>query len=282
MAQNSAAKADGPQQEEPTQAPGTALATMDYGTDAGAGMENVTADELAIPFFRMLQGLSPQVNPAEAKYIEGAKQGEILNTATGEHFPVMDFVAVHRDHNFGEYTPREQGGGFIGIKAPDDPEVLSLRAKQGKFGKLITARDTHLVETFSLFGIAVIGGRASRGVISFASTAIKAYTGFITQVSGIEYPNSKGDLQRPPLWAHRWRISSKPDKNKKGSFFSWKIEPAEPRVDGQFPFIKSRMNPDAGLYIAGKEFYEMIKAGKVTVKREDAAVDEDADKDIPF
>ena len=47
---------------------------------AGEGLEEVTAEDLAIPFLRVLAQLSPQVNKRDGAYVDGAEAGMIYNT----------------------------------------------------------------------------------------------------------------------------------------------------------------------------------------------------------
>ena len=47
-----------------------------FGDDA-KGFDNMTQEDLALPFVRILGQLSPQVTDGDAKYIEGAKPGMI-------------------------------------------------------------------------------------------------------------------------------------------------------------------------------------------------------------
>ena len=55
-----------------------------FGDDVSKGFENMTQDDMALPFVRILGKLSPQVTDGDAKYIEGAKPGNIYNTVTSE------------------------------------------------------------------------------------------------------------------------------------------------------------------------------------------------------
>ena len=54
-----------------------------FGDDA-KGFDNMTQEDLALPFVRILGQLSPQVTQGDAKYIESAKPGMIYNTVTNE------------------------------------------------------------------------------------------------------------------------------------------------------------------------------------------------------
>ena len=50
----------------------------------GVGFSEVTTEDLAIPFLRVLAQLSPQVNKRDGAYIEGAEAGMIYNTVMNE------------------------------------------------------------------------------------------------------------------------------------------------------------------------------------------------------
>ena len=52
---------------------------------AGQGMENITAEDMQIPFMRILQPLSPQLIKTDSKFIKGASAGDIFNTVTGQY-----------------------------------------------------------------------------------------------------------------------------------------------------------------------------------------------------
>ena len=51
---------------------------------AGEGMDSIGADDMQIPFLRIIQTTSPQLNKQESVYIKGASGGDLFNTVTGE------------------------------------------------------------------------------------------------------------------------------------------------------------------------------------------------------
>ena len=61
-----------------------ALAVNMFEADANQGAENMSQDDMALPFLKVLGQLSPEVNKVHAKYIEGAEPGMILNTVSGQ------------------------------------------------------------------------------------------------------------------------------------------------------------------------------------------------------
>ena len=52
------------------------------------------SSEMQIPFIRVLQALSPQLNKKKAEYIEGASQGDMFNTVTNEHWSGEEGITV--------------------------------------------------------------------------------------------------------------------------------------------------------------------------------------------
>ena len=59
-----------------------ALAVNMFEADADKGSQNMTQEDLALPFLKVLGQLSPEVNKRDGKYVEGAEPGMILNTVT--------------------------------------------------------------------------------------------------------------------------------------------------------------------------------------------------------
>ena len=63
-----------------------ALAVNMFEADADKGSQNMTQEDLALPFLKVLGQLSPEVNKRDGKYVEGAEPGMIINTVTNEVF----------------------------------------------------------------------------------------------------------------------------------------------------------------------------------------------------
>ena len=74
----------------------------------------------------MIQALSPQIKKSDPAYIDGASQGDIFNTVTGQHWDGEEGVTVipcYQETKYLKFKPREQGGGFMGELAKDDPDI---------------------------------------------------------------------------------------------------------------------------------------------------------------
>lgn len=88
---------------------------------AGKGVEHLTKNDLLMPRLALAQGLSPQIIPTKAEYIEGLHIGEAFNKVTGKIYGTgpWDIVIVRADPpRWVEFFPREEGGG---VKDPNVP-----------------------------------------------------------------------------------------------------------------------------------------------------------------
>ena len=78
------------------------------------GFENMTQEDMALPFVRILGQLSPQVTDGDAKYIEGAKPGMIYNTVTSELYDGKKGIKVipcYYKKDYPEWSDRGDGPG---------------------------------------------------------------------------------------------------------------------------------------------------------------------------
>jgi hypothetical protein len=284
-----AAKQAQPEQPEPQPEPrqaqqGAALAQTGkggtladaslYADYAGHGVEDVRKEEMLIPILRILQPLSPQCEEGNAKFIPDAKPGMIYNTATGQLFSRdgFDFIICYRDHNFIEYVPRDNGGGFVGIHDPSDEFIAQLRDAQGEFGKLKldpeNEASNEIIETYYFYGIAsprlddegnpVEDWDPIRAVIPYASTQIKKYRGMMTTINGIRL-RIPGKPEVPfPIFAHVWQFGTQPERNKKGSFFGWRTA-----LRGGSS-MSARLAPSDPRFIDAAGFHKLLTSGAVS------------------
>ena len=97
-----------------------------FGDDA-KGFDNMTQDDLALPFVRILGQLSPQVTMGDAKYIESAKPGMIYNTVTSELYDGKKGIKVipcYYKKDYPEWSDRGDGPGApVAVHMPNSPVI---------------------------------------------------------------------------------------------------------------------------------------------------------------
>lgn len=260
------------------------LQVYDFGEDEAKGIDNVTAEEYRLPFFRVLDPKSPQVAPPENGGIkrvddQESRPGDIYITTTKTVIPGgkkgFVWVPVYRHEDFIEWIPRDPktgtGGGFVGIHAPSDALIGDLRKAQGKFGKLKMASGNEIAQTYSVYGLMapyIIGSEFEfdfenmmPGIIAYASTQISKYNSFVGKYMNMKYANPKNpkELRLPPVWAHRWHCGTQMDPPKAGNtWYGWTIG-LERNKDYSEKDKREAINlPGSPLYLAGKQMYEMI------------------------
>ncbi len=238
---------------------GTALAELAaYAEFSGSGFENQTSEDYSIPFVTILQALSPQLLPEAGN--DHLKQGMIFNTVTGDYYKGGDgiaFIPATTQHEFIEFKPRDQGGGFVGRHAIDSEMVAHAKDASTEFGKYKTPDGNDLIETFAVYGIAIgADGMPVTCVVAFSGSKIKKYKGWMTKAKTCQIPLP--DLRRipAPLWAHRYRLKVVPEKNNKGSFFNWAIEFDATNAAG------ARLLPNDSLAVEARDLIALVNTGK--------------------
>lgn len=256
------------------------VAIVDFGDHAGAGMENVGTEDMAMPFLGLLQDLSDEVKKKNEKYIEGAEPGMLFNTVTRELLgEEVFFVPAYRDHQYVEWVPRDQGGGYVDSHDPTSPEVLEAKAASQSFGK-IKIGNNDLIETFYLYGFQIDGAAGKESVcpmvVAFTSSKIKVYKRIMTQIRTL-----KG-FKNPPLYAFRLRIGSVGEQNKvKQDYHNFTVTPAEGDITSSMNLPGSDFE---GLLEEGKQLLLAVKSGVARAATESLATEGGAagDGDEPF
>jgi hypothetical protein len=246
----------------------TALApVIDYGTDIGAGLDDVGRDEAGIPFLKILQAQSPEVIGPDGK-IAGAAAGIFLNTGTAELLESVTIVPAMRQHVFVEWRPRKQGGGIVRVHQPGSDIVMAAIEASTKFGKYKTESGNDLVETFYVYAV-VLSNDVPSGfvVVPFSSSGIKHYKKkFINRIRYCLVDDGQGAKRNPPMFAHRVTLTTAQESNDDGTWSNYVITFA---VDNNVQ--QSLMAPDHAGYISGKELKALVDGGEVKADLSKAA-----------
>jgi len=80
----------------------------------GLGNENVDSAAITIPRLDIIQSLSPQKQKSSPKYIQGAEEGKIFDSVSGELYDNVFLVNLAYETNYAVFKDRKLGGGFEG------------------------------------------------------------------------------------------------------------------------------------------------------------------------
>lgn len=259
----------------------TAVANYDYGDDAGAGFENQTRDDIAMPFLIVLQSNSPVVAD---QTVEGARAGMLFNTVTEEVCTEQTFIPACTRHVFVEWVPRDKDGGYVGEHDINDPLVAKAKAESEDGYTLVLENGNVLVETFYVYGV-LTEGTDSLGFVTMAfdSTKIKVYKKFNTRLQTymVKVPGAGGQVRKvkPPMFAHHCMMTTTKETNTKGSWYNPVIAAADEDI------ASSLLKPEDPRYQAAAECRELVNSGIATpaydtVNRDQATHSDD--DDTPF
>ncbi len=225
-----------------------------FGDDLQKGFENMTQEDMALPFVRILGQLSPQVTDGDAKYIEGAKPGMIYNTVTSECFDGKKGIKVipcYYKKDFPEWSDRGDGPGApVAVHLPNSP-VIQTGKRDGS--KIRLPNGNYLENTANHFVI-VLGKSPQSALISMKATQLKISRKWNSMMMGIKLQGKNG-LFTPPTYSHIYNLKTVQMSNDKGTWFGWDV---------------SKVGPieDKSVYESAKSFAEKVGKGAVQVKPE--------------
>lgn len=83
--------------------------------------EHLSQEELELPFLRVAQKGSPQVDDGKPEYIDGLKPGQYFSTVSGTNFGDTLKVQVHGYfHNYTIWKGEKGNGDFSGVMTPEE------------------------------------------------------------------------------------------------------------------------------------------------------------------
>ena len=230
-----------------------ALAVNMFEADANQGAQNISQEDLALPFLKVLGQLSPEVNKRDGKYVEGAEPGMILNTVTNEIFDGtkgIDVLPVFYERKYVEWQDRGEGKGAP-VAIHDASSDIMSQTTRDKSYKDRLPNGNYLENTANHY-VVVLGKSPQTAWISMKATQLKISRKWNSIMMGIKLQGKNG-LFTPPTYSHIYNLKTVQMANDKGTWFGWEV---------------SKVGPvsDQGVYGIAKSFAEQVGKGAVEVK----------------
>ena len=227
-----------------------ALAVNIFEADANKGSQNISQEDLALPFLKVLGQLSPEVNERDGKYVEGAKPGRIINTVTNELYDQINVLPVFYKRQYIEWQDRGASTGAPVAIHEADSEILS-QTTRGKDYKDRLPNGNYLENTANHFVI-LMGSSPTTALISMKATQLKVSRKWNSMMMGIKLQGKNG-LFTPPTYSHIYSLKTVQMSNDKGTWFGWDV---------------SKVGPveDRATYDIAKNFAETVGKGEVQAK----------------
>ena len=221
--------------------------------DAAKGLGNISQEDLALPFLKILGQLSPEVNKRDGKYVEGAEPGMIFNSVSGELYDGVkgiDVIPCFYKLEYIEWKDRGEGLGAP-IAIYDSSSDIMSKTKPDANYKDRLPNGNYIEKTASHFVI-IMGDNPSTALISMKSTQLKISRKWNSMMSGIKMKGANG-MFTPASFSHIYKLKTTQMSNDKGTWFGWEVSKVGPVTD-------------KGLYDQAKSFSENISKGSVKAK----------------
>jgi len=242
-----------------------AVATTMFEADANAGSQNISQEDLALPFLKVLGQLSPEINTRDAKYIKGTQPGMILNTVTGEYYDGekgIQVLPVFYKRQYIEWQDRGESMGAPVAIHEVNSDLLS-KVTRDKSNKDRLPNGNYLENTASHF-VVLLGKTPTTALISMKATQLKVSRKWNSIMMGIKMQGKNG-LFTPPTYSHIYKLKTVQMSNDKGTWFGWDV---------------SKVGPieDKSVYGIAKNFAERVSKGEVQAKHGT----EEPKTDVPY
>ena len=230
-----------------------ALSTNLFEADANKGSQNMTQEDLALPFLKVLGQLSPEVNKRDGKYVEGAEPGMILNTVTNEIYDGakgINVLPVFYERKYVEWQDRGEGKGAPVAIHDASSDIMSQTTRDKSFKDRLP--NGNYLENTANHYVVVLGDLPQTALISMKATQLKISRKWNSIMMGIKL-NGKNGLFTPPTYSHIYNLKTVQMSNDKGTWFGWEV---------------SKVGPvqDQGVYQVAKSFADKVGKGAVEVK----------------
>ena len=234
-----------------------ALQTNLFEADANQGAQNISQEDLALPFLKVLGQLSPEVNKRDGKYVEGAEPGKIINTVTNELYDTLNVVPCHYKRQYIEWQDRGTSSGAPVAIHEADSDIIS-QTTRGKDYKDRLPNGNYLDNTAQHFVLAV-GSTPQTALISMKGTQLKVSRKWNSMMMGIKMQGKNG-LFTPPTYSHIYNLKTVQMSNDKGTWFGWDVTKVGPVSD-------------KNIYDMAKSFAVSVGKGEVEAKHGNGEAD---------
>ena len=223
-----------------------ALATLDFVSDSGMGLENVDKGDLALPFLKLLQSGSDETKKKHAKYVEGAEAGMFYNTVTKKLYSGekgIEVIPVFYKMTYPEWAPFEKREGRP-IHNDRGPGVMS-KVTQNDRNKDMLDNGNEIIKTANHF-VVINGERPEKALMTMKSTQLKVSRQWNSLMENeVEVDPKSGKSLQAPTFSRIYKLNSVENT---GSF-TW---------HGYNVSMIKKVD-DAGLYQMARDFYNSLK-----------------------
>jgi len=215
--------------------------------DAGAGLEKVNNESIALPILKLLQNGSGEAKKMNANYIEGAEPGMFLNTVTKKLYDGAKGITVvpcHYKLEYQEWSDFGTGQGRPENIYLDDSDILSKTSKD-QMGKDRLPNGNYILTVGQHFVlIAGEDGGTETALVSMSSSQGKVSRKWNSMMLSITMQGKNGPYT-PASYSHMYKLSSILNTGKGLEWYGYAVQKIGPVED-------------VAVYERAKQFYNSL------------------------
>jgi hypothetical protein len=194
---------------------------------AGEGLEGTDQEAFATPFLSILQSGSPQVKRTDAKCIEGAVEGQLMNTVSFELFDGekgITIIPCAYRRAYVEWIVRENGGGYVGEYLPgEQPEIEVDEKNRDIIVNTGEGHDGHELKDTRYHYILVVreNGSVEPMIVGMSRTQLKPSKSLMYMIAKNVWPDQIERTSTPPSYVWSYNLKVVPQTAKENSFWNW-------------------------------------------------------------
>lgn len=234
---------------------------------ANQGFEGVKMSDLVMPRVNILQSLSPQINPRKPEFVNGAKEGQIFNSATQTVTDTLDVLPCHYIRHHLEWKPNR--GGLVADHG-EAGEALLSECKRNEQNYDVLPNGNLLVPTGTWYCIDLATGRQI--IIPMSRTQLRPSRQWMSMATSETIkpwehdPNDTRPEFTPPLFFRSYRLGSVLKQDDQNEWFVFTVERGPSIFELDRPELMAKATQFRDMLVSGE-----IKADAASFAEEDVA-----------
>lgn len=215
---------------------------MDADAELGG---KVSMRDLSIPYLYILQGLSPQVQPASPKFIRGAGVSMLYMTVTNDLFQADTGVAIvpcYYERVVNEWKPNR--GGLVTTHHPESGILEKGKVIDPQKPADLYLPNGNLVVDTAYHYVLVKRERYAPTIFPLKSTALKHSRNWNSNINDILIPDTS---KHAPRWLYEWQLTVAPESKGEKIWYS--------------PSFKQGLMVSREVYAQAKEYAKVAATG---------------------
>lgn len=251
--------------------PATIGISADEFLKAAQENESFGRQDQIIPFTRILQPLSPQVQEGNTAYTPGAKPGMFHNAATNsllDGTKGLHVIHIAHRYNYVEWIPRNEGGGFVKDWREDEKGWQDLCEPAERIAYQPKTRDGHVISRarhFYIYQVDLETGEVETAILPFATTSLRVAKAWSSMMGNAPKVRVNGSAVVPPYHYYIYHVTAERVTNAKGTWYLPKIK--HHIIDNKYQTIFDAPNGQL-IWQMATEFKEALREGNIQAASE--------------